>query len=290
MTELAASAELAAWDGLAAPGLRLDKRQRAMLKEMGVQVWQPVPTAAALPTTLPTTLPAALPATLPTALAAATVAKPVAAAPTPAPAPMQNTINSGAVSAHNTRAASTFDAETQPVESPKPGPQKQTDLSSAWRVGKLQTLYGETAVARASRWLILIESPASALQDAFNPFDGEAGKLLDNLLRAAKLHTAGAVLLAPLVRGQAAASDLSAELAATFASASADVALVMGRLAVQALLQSSEPLAKLRGQIQTLHSTPTIVTIDPTYLLRNPLDKARVWDDLCMALGLTNDQ
>ena len=116
MTELAASAELAAWDGLAAPGLRLDKRQRAMLKEMGVQVWQPMPTAAALPATLPAALPAALPTTLPTtlstvlpaALAAATVAKPVAAAPTPAPAPMQDTINSGAVSAHNTRATGRF--------------------------------------------------------------------------------------------------------------------------------------------------------------------------------------
>ena len=279
MTELAALAVLAESHGLAAPGLQLDRRQLAMLKEMGVRVWQPVPTIAVLP--------AALPAALAAALAAATVAKPVAAAPTPAPAPTPDTINSGAASAHNVGATGTFDTEKQPVQSPKPVPQRQTEPSSAWRVGKLQTLYAETAVARASRWLILIESPASALHDTFNPFDGEAGKLLDNLLRAAKLHTAGAVLLAPLVRGQAAAGDLSAELADTFASASADVALVMGRLAVQALLQSSEPLAKLRGHSQTLHSTPTIVTIDPTYLLRNPLDKARVWDDLCMALSLT---
>ena len=73
---------------------------------------------------------------------------------------------------------------------------------------------------------------------------------------------------------------------ARFASAQADVVLVMGRLAAQALLQSGEPLAKLRGQVQTLHSTPTIITIDPAYLLRNPLDKAKAWDDLCLGLSL----
>ena len=132
----------------------------------------------------------------------------------------------------------------------------------------------------------MIESPASALQETFNPFEGDAGKLLDNMLRAAQLHKAQAALLSPLVRGQGTGGDLSADLAERFDSAQADVVLVMGRLAAQALLQSSEPLAKLRGQVQTLHSTPTIITIDPAYLLRNPLDKAKAWDDLCLGLSL----
>ena len=62
----------------------------------------------------------------------------------------------------------------------------------------------------------------------------------------------------------------------------------MGRLAAQALLQSTEPLARLRGQIHTLHNAPTIITIDPGYLLRNPLDKAKAWDDLCLALSIAS--
>lgn len=257
-------------NALAEPGLSLDKRQRAMLKEMGVQVWQPLPIAIA---------PVALVAPVASVASVATTAatKPVAPKPVVDAAPVA--INSEAASAHYKRAVGTFDSQKQP-------PEAQSTASSAWRIGKLQTLYFETAVAQAGRWLVLTESPASALQEGFNPFDGDAGKLLDNMLRAARLHTAGATMLAPLVRGQGTGGNLNAELAYTFAAAKANVVLVMGRLAAQALLQSTEPLAKLRGQTHNLHSTKTIITIDPAYLLRNPLDKAKAWGDLCLGLSM----
>jgi DNA polymerase len=29
---------------------------------------------------------------------------------------------------------------------------------------------------------------------------------------------------------------------------------------------------------------PVVVTYHPAYLLRNPIDKAKAWDDLCLAL------
>ena len=245
------------------PGLRLDKRQRAMLKEMGVHVWQPLPIVVATP-----------------------VVSVAFVVPKVAPVAAPDTINSGAASAHNEKATGSFSTQKQSSLALKPIPQSESSPASAWRIGKLQTLYADTATPEGARWLILIESPASALQETFNPFEGDAGKLLDNMLRAAQLHKAQAALLSPLVRGQGTGGDLSADLAERFASAQADVVLVMGRLAAQALLQSSEPLAKLRGQVQTLHSTPTIITIDPAYLLRNPLDKAKAWDDLCLGLSL----
>ena len=254
-----------------APGLNLDKRQRAMLKEMGVQVWQPLPPAP--PTAQPVAAPAA----------------------TSAPAVPPVAIDSGAARARIQAGTGTFDTQKQPFQAPKAPPEAQNTPSvpntasspSAWRIGKLQTLYAEPASkTTAARWLVLIESPASALQDAFNPFEGDAGKLLDNMLRAAKLHTAGRAMLAPLVRGGGANGDLPVELAEMFAGAKADVVLVMGRLAAQALLQSTEPLAKLRGQIHAVQGQQTIITIDPAYLLRNPLDKAKAWDDLCLGLSL----
>ena len=260
-----------------APGLSLDKRQRAMLKEMGVQVWQPPPVPPIVQT----------------------VATPAA---TPAPVALPVAIDSGAARARIQAAIGTFDTQKQPLETPKVPPEAQkppnapntTSSPNAWRIGKLQTLYAESASASASktaaaRWLVLIESPASALQDAFNPFEGDAGKLLDNMLRAAKLHTAGAALLAPLVRANnagGAGGDLPVELAEIFVSAKADVVVVMGRLAAQALLQSTEPLAKLRGQIHNVQGQQTIITIDPAYLLRNPLDKAKAWGDLCLGLSV----
>jgi DNA polymerase len=95
-------------------------------------------------------------------------------------------------------------------------------------------------------------------------------------------------MIAPLARGAAAGAGASLPdaLPALVATAKPDVVLVMGRLAAQALLQSSEPFGKLRGQVHSLHGAKTVLTYDATYLLRNPADKAKAWDDLCLAMGL----
>ena len=58
----------------------------------------------------------------------------------------------------------------------------------------------------------------------------------------------------------------------------------MGRFAVQSLLGSNDPIGKLRGRVHRYGETPVVVTYHPAYLLRNPADKARAWDDLCLAL------
>ena len=114
------------------------------------------------------------------------------------------------------------------------------------------------------------------------------------MLRATRLHKAASVLLAPLVRQAGeeaegtAGADLPSALAELVSSARPDVVLVMGRLAAQALLQSREAFGKLRGQVHQLHGAATIVTLDAAYLLRTPLDKAKAWDDLCLAMSLVN--
>jgi uracil-DNA glycosylase family 4 len=165
----------------------------------------------------------------------------------------------------------------------------------SWSVGNALALYAQAKPAPGPRWLILAEIPAAvvppetaASNSSFNPFDGDAGKLLDNMLRAVRLHQTGTALLAPLVRrvGLEATPDagFSVALATLMQAVQPDVVLVMGRLAAQSLLQSSEPFGKLRGQVHTLHGAPTIVTHDATYLLRSPLEKAKAWEDLCLAM------
>lgn len=242
----------------------LDKRQRAMLKEIGVRVWQPPPDQA--------------PAKPATSMASAVTASAAAVSDNPVFA-----IDSGADSPRINAAAAPFNPKKLPVASVPVVAQAQT-AGPAWRVGTVQTLYAETADKTAVRWLVLLEAPASALQD-FNPLDGDAGKLLDNMLRAAGLHVASSVLLAPLVRAGT-GGDLPGALTDMLANTKANVVLVMGRLAAQALLQSTEPLAKLRGQVHNVQGQQTIITIDPAYLLRNPLEKAKAWDDLCLALSV----
>ena len=60
----------------------------------------------------------------------------------------------------------------------------------------------------------------------------------------------------------------------------------MGRTAALALLQSAEPLGKLRSQVHSFKGVPVVVTYPPAYLLRNQADKAKAWADLCMAASL----
>ena len=246
----------------------MDKRQRAMLREMGVRVWQPLPLPAHSISPVSPVSPAGSES---------------ASSPVKTP---EITIYSGAPSARIHSVLTSFNTQKAAPETKVTSalPDELTGQAS-WRVGAAQTLYADTALEKASRWLVLLEAPASALASDFDPLDGDAGKLLDNMLRAARLHLAGAVLLAPLVRSGT-GGHLPAALTELFASAQADVVLVMGRLAAQSLLQSSEPLNTLRGQIHELHGQRIVTTLDPTYLLRHPLDKAKVWDDLCLALSL----
>jgi uracil-DNA glycosylase family 4 len=258
--------------------LELDKRHRAMLREMGVRVWQPMTPPAA---------PAAI--AMPEAQAPRPAYQPVAAETAAAPAPESAAIaiDSVAAGARPVGAAGIFEPKSMASRTVLPDVPAAAHEGAAWRMGEALALYAEAAPADGPRWLVLAETPALALQSGiFNPFDGDAGKLLDNMLRAARLNRPGAVMLAPLVRGAAPAANLAAALATLVSDTQPDVLLVMGRLAAQALLQSNEPFGKLRGQVHSLHGIRTIVTHDAPYLLRTPLDKAKAWDDLCLAISV----
>ena len=259
----------------------LDTRQRAMLREMGVQVWQRAPDA-----------PAPVPASIPAAVEAPREAAPVA-------------IDLVAAYADSVRAAGTIDSQITAQgralrdAAPQTAPASAaTGVAPGWHLGEALVL--RATPAEGPRWLLLAETPAASLRaQPFDPFAGDAGKLLANLLRAARLDPpapgaqpghAGEVLLAPLARvaaGGMAAEALPDALAALVAQSRPDVVLVMGRLAAQAVLQSSEPLGKLRGQVHQLHGAKAVVTYDAAVLLRSPLEKAKAWEDLCLAIEVS---
>ena len=226
--------------------LDLDKRQRAMLREMGIRLWQP-PGAASE---------AAAP---PHAAAVRPAARP------PAPTPSVVTTPSGG------------SAQGAP-----------TATGSVWTLGSARAVY-EPAAGASARWLLLIETAADSA--AADPLAGDTGKLLDNMLRAAGLPNSARAAWSPVLRLATAAGPDSGEpgpalqisLSALVQAEKPDVLLIMGRLAAQALLQSAEPLGKLRGQTHQLAGVPAFVTYDAAYLLRSLPDKARAWDDLCLA-------
>lgn len=156
--------------------------------------------------------------------------------------------------------------------------------------------------------MIVGEAPGETEDARGEPFVGESGQLLDRMLRAIGLSrastastAAGPDTAASAARQVYIANALKCrpprnrnptppELATCQPYLARQVALVqprviiaMGRFAVQSLLGSDEPIGKLRGQVHRWRGVPLVVTYHPAYLLRQPAEKARAWDDLCLA-------
>lgn len=162
----------------------------------------------------------------------------------------------------------------------------------------------------AADWMVVGEAPGEQEDLKGEPFVGAAGRLLDQMLLSIGLARhepepqAAAGRAAPPRQGVYIANTLKCrppgnrnpqpeELARCepFLLRQIDlvrprVILAMGRFAVQSLLRSAEPIGRLRGRVHRYHDVPLVVTYHPAYLLRNPVDKARAWEDLCLAASL----
>jgi DNA polymerase len=249
--------------------LKLDARQRAMLDEMGVKVWWPMPEAAE-------------------AAAIAAEAKAVAAESSPVEEARERPV-AGAPAPAARHAAAPAPA-ARPAARPAAAPIAH---GAAVLIEAPRRLYAEAGAGLAhGGWLVVADMPPEADGRHGEPFAGDAGKLLDNMLRALKLQVGKTpVHLMRTHRGVAAGQPGSPRpMAEAFEEHAAALAptlvLAMGPLAAQSLMQSAEPLGKLRGRVVPLASiqgVSVVATYHPAYLLRNPADKARAWADLCLA-------
>jgi DNA polymerase len=156
--------------------------------------------------------------------------------------------------------------------------------------GRRNTVFG--VGDRHAHWLIVGEAPGENEDLQGEPFVGSAGKLLDNMLKALQLSRRERVYIANVLkcRPPANRNPLPEEvvqceqfLRRQIELLQPRIILAMGRFAVHTLLGSSDPIGKLRGRIHRYQAIPVVVTYHPAYLLRNPADKARSWDDLCLA-------
>ena len=253
--------------------LNLDPRQRAMLEAMHIKLWQPEPVVVqAVPVVAPEKIASgARPEGAENGFGSKNEAAPITPAP-PASRP----------------------ARATPTAAPAPAPAAAAFTPGPTALSLLppQLLYTHVDPSQApallgADWLVVAEADGDA---AHKPLAGDAGRLLDNMLRAMQLQHHPRVhhmALARSASGDAAPGhDLQATLAYAVAALQPAMVLVMGRLAAQTLLQRREPLGQLRGQVHSLHGVPAIVTFDAPYLLRAQADKARAWADLCLALSV----
>ena len=253
------------------------ERQTTLLRAMGVRLWQPP--AAAEPVLAPVPTPAPAPAP-------ASTSAPAVPAPARAPAPAAAPVPASAVSQLDWPALRDAVAGCQ---------------ACGLCESRTQTVFG---VGHAqARWMVVGEAPGEQEDLQGEPFVGASGQLLDAMLRALQLSRADdgdpaqRVYIANTLkcrppRNRNPAPDELARcepfLVRQIELVRPRVILAMGRFAVQALLRSSEPIGKLRGRVHRYQGVPLVVTYHPAYLLRSLPDKARAWDDLCLAASVAD--
>lgn len=144
-----------------------------------------------------------------------------------------------------------------------------------------------------AEWLFVGEGPGAEEDARGEPFVGQAGKLLDNMLAAIELRRGENVYIANVVkcRPPGNRNPEPAEAGACEPFLTRQVALIrprlivaLGKVAAQNLLGNEATIASMRGRLHDYRGTPLIVTYHPAYLLRNLTDKARAWEDLCFAV------
>jgi DNA polymerase len=141
-------------------------------------------------------------------------------------------------------------------------------------------------------WMLIGEAPGAEEDRLGEPFVGQAGKLLDNMLAAIGLERGENVYIANVLkcRPPGNRNPEPEEVAKCTPFLKRQIALIqpkliiaMGRFAAQTLLASDATIASLRGRVFSYEGVPLIVTYHPAYLLRNLPDKAKAWADLVFA-------
>ncbi len=158
------------------------------------------------------------------------------------------------------------------------------------RGGCKQTVFG--VGDEKADWLLVGEAPGAEEDRLGEPFVGQAGKLLDNMLAALRLRRGENVYIANVLkcRPPGNRNPEPAEVAACSPYLRRQIQLIqpklivaMGRFAAQTLLNSDATIGSMRGQVHAYQGVPLVVTYHPAYLLRNLPDKAKAWADLVFA-------
>ena len=146
--------------------------------------------------------------------------------------------------------------------------------------------------------LFVGEGPGADEDAQGEPFVGQAGKLLDNMLAAIQLKRGQDVYIANLIkcrppgnRNPEPHEALQCEpyLHRQIELIRPKLIIALGKVAAANLLASDASVASMRGRIHQYRGIPLIVTYHPAYLLRSLADKAKAWADLCFAVRFMKD-
>lgn len=175
----------------------------------------------------------------------------------------------------------------------------QVEVCTACKLcqGRRHAVFGMGA--RPARWMVIGEAPGEQEDRQGQPFVGRSGQLLDSMLRAVGMSRDDNVFITNVIkcRPPGNRNPKPEEIAACSPYLKRQIELiqperilVVGRFAAQTLLGTDATIGSLRGRQHGWTTDagvhiPVIVSYHPAYLLRSPLEKARAWQDLQLALA-----
>jgi len=135
------------------------------------------------------------------------------------------------------------------------------------------------------------EAPGQTEDETGRPFAGRSGDLLTKILEAVQFKREDVFICnvlkhRPPGNRNPAPDEIKAcgpYLLRQLELLKPRVILALGTFAAQTLLQTTQPISKLRGQVHRFHGVPLIVTYHPAALLRNPAWKRPAWEDVQLA-------
>jgi DNA polymerase len=144
--------------------------------------------------------------------------------------------------------------------------------------------------------VIVGEGPGEDEDAQGRPFVGAAGRLLDAIIAAVgwrrhELYICNVIKCRPPRNRDPQEDEINAcgsFLKRQIRAIRPQAILALGNVAARFLLGSEAPISGLRGCVHDFEGIPLVPTYHPAYLLRNPVQKRRVWQDIQMLLGVVS--
>jgi uracil-DNA glycosylase len=144
----------------------------------------------------------------------------------------------------------------------------------------------------AAELMFVGEGPGADEDLQGEPFVGKAGQLLTKMIEAMgyrreEVYIANVVKCRPPGNRDPEPDEIAAcepFLKAQIAAVRPRVVVALGRFAVQTLLRDPTPITRQRGRWRDYEGVKLMPTFHPAYLLRNPPEKAKAWQDLQLVM------
>lgn len=141
---------------------------------------------------------------------------------------------------------------------------------------------------RQAQLMFVGEAPGAEEDRQGLPFVGAAGQLLTKMIASIGLKREE-VFIANVLKCRPPGNrppqpleidNCSPYLVTQISMIRPKIICALGTFAAQTLLKTTSSISSLRGRLHDFTGTPVLCTFHPAYLLRNPAEKKKSWEDL----------